>query len=322
MLLIDSILNEFLISLNSCKDISNVPEEFSCQLFWKFVDGNGLQDDLLFFVSNEEKIQIQVCRHDPKQRPALDIKVNWNTSLVLNLICQMNFRLRITSCFYEEGEVPGISHLVINESTNKKVYASPLEEHVDNFYDSLDSLTSQTNSKYAFPDIYFSVQDYESCFESMKLRPDGILIVELLCGDETVNQISNLKGSHYEKIETSIGLFQGAISNKSLSDAYKRNTAELGAIKGSFIMMTGPNGIGEAQLHAIDLREEAGYLDNLILSKFSKTVKDLKSFVFGSKTHKRSETIEYPTVFNCRLTFIRLHWKKLLELIKRNHRNP
>lgn len=312
-MLLDSVLNEFLINLNSFKDITKVPEEFSCQLIWKFVDGNGLQDDLLFFVSTEEKIQ--VCRHVPNQRPSLDIKVNWTASLVLNLICQMNFRLRITSCSYEEGEIPGISHLVINESTNKKVYASPLEAHLNNLYESSDSLTSQTNSTYAFPDIYFIVQDYETCFENMQLGPDGILIVELFCGDGTNNSKSDLIGTHYEKIDTSISLFQGAISNKSLSEAYQRNTAELGAIRGSFIMMTGPSGLGEAQLHAID-PAETGDLDEIILSKIVKTAKDLKRFVFGSKIHKNSEAIESPTVFNCRLTFIRLHWQKLLDLLK------
>ena len=166
--MIDPILNEFLINLNSFTDISKVPEEFSCQLLWKFVDGNGLQDDLLFFVSVEESIQ--VCRHILNQRPSLEIKVDWTASLVLNLFCQMNFRLRIASCSYKEGEIPGICHLVIDESTTRKVFASPLEEHVDNFYDSSDSLKSQKNSTYAFPNIYFSVQDYETCLHEKMLH--------------------------------------------------------------------------------------------------------------------------------------------------------
>ena len=312
--MLDSVLGEFLIHLNYFKDILKIPEEVSCQLLWKFVDGNGLQDDLLFFVSDDENIQ--VCRHIPSQRPSLEIKVDWTTSLVLNLIFQMNFSLRITSCSYKEGEIPGVHRLVIEESTHEKVYASPLEEHVDNFYDSSDSIMSQKKSTYSFPNIYFSVQDYENCFENIKSGPESILIVELYCSDEKEDSKSFLKGSFYEKINPLIVLFQGAITHKALREAYQRNTEELGTLKGSFIMMTGPDGIGEAQLHAIDQNETEDH-GEIVLSKIVKSAKNLKKFIFGQKNSKDSETIEYSTVFNCRLTFIRLHWRKLLEMLKK-----
>ena len=319
--MIESILNEFLITLNSFTDISDVPEEFSCQLLWKFVDGNGLQDDLLFFVSVNGNIK--VCRHIPNQRPSLDIKVDWTASLVLNLICQTNYCLRITSCSYKEAEIPGIQHLVIGESTTKKVYASPIEELVDNFYDSNESLKSQNNSTYAFPDIYFSVQDYETCFENMKLGPDDILIVELFCSDTEnthtdATVMSDMKGSFYKKIDPTKVLFQGAISNKAIREAYQRNIKEFGTLKGSFIMMTGPDGIGEAQLHALDPNDN-GDIDEIVLSAIIKTAKSFKRLIFDSKASKKIEQKGCPTsLFNCRLTYIRLHWKKLLLLIQRN----
>lgn len=317
MFVIDTALfKEFLNELRISGSIEAIPEEVSCKIFWKFIDNDGLQDDLLFFVSDDN--EIQVCRHVPNERPSLTIKVDWTVTLLLNLIIQMNFRLRISSCSYKDGSIPGMSHLVVEESTTKKVYASPLEAHVDKFYGSVDSLESHKASKYSFPLIYFSVQDYETCFENMTLGPDGILIVELfLTGKDKDTEVVvddkdkdgidfGLKGSFYEKINSSAVLFQGAISNKVLTGAYKRNTSELGRLKGSFIMMSGPEGIGEAQLHAVDPKNEE---DEIIAG-----IKKLKRFLFGSKRKEQNVTIEQES-YNCRLTFIRIHWRNLIDLL-------
>lgn len=306
----DNILSEFLKELDSSGSIEEISEEFSCKLFWKFVDSDELLDDLLFFVS--DKNEIQVCRHVPKQRPSLEIKVDWTATLILNLICQMNFGLRISSCTYKEAQIPGMSHLVIEEATIKKVYASPLETHVDKFYGSVESFESyRKSSKYSFPNIYFSVQDYETCFENMKLGQDGILIVELFLAGKSGKVCENdLKGSFYEKIDSSNVLFQGAISNKALSGAYKRNTKDLGITKGSFIMMNGPDGVGEAQLHAIDPS-----IHNEIITSGLKKIKRL--FGFGLKKRNSSTETSSSPCYNCRLTFIRLHWRSVIDLLNK-----
>lgn len=311
-----SVLQEFLNELRISGSIEAVPEEISWKLFWKFIDNDGLQDDLIFFVS--DKNEIQVCRHVPNERPSLTIIVDWTTTLTLNLICQMNFRLRITSCSYKDGEIPGMTHLIVEESTNKKVYATPLEAHVDKFYGSVESFESHKSSRYSFPFIYFSVQDYETCFENMKLGQDGILIVELfLAGkDETSYAAASvLKGSFYEKINSSIVLFQGAISNKVLTGAYNRSTRELGRFKGSFIMMSGPDGVGEAQLHAINPEIE----DDEIINGLKK----IKRLIFGSKKRDRNakiinEKTSSSYSYNCRLTFIRLHWRNIIDLLSKS----
>lgn len=302
-----AILKEFLNEIRISGSIEAVPEEISCKLFWKFIDNDGLQDDLIFFVS--DKKEIQVCRHVPNERPSLTIKVDWTATLALNLICQMNFRLKITSCSYEDGEIPGMAHLIVEESTNKKVYASPLEAHVDKFYGSVESFESHKASRYSFPFIYFSVQDYETCFENMTLGPDGILIVELFLGgqEETSDAAVVFKGSFYETINSSIVLFQGAISNKVLTGAYNRSTRELGRFKGSFIMMSGPDGIGEAQLHAINPEIE----DDEIINGLKK----LKRLFFRSKRRDTTVINEQASSYNCRLTFIRLHWRNLIDLL-------
>jgi hypothetical protein len=306
----DNILSEFLKELETSGSIEEIPDEVSCKLFWKFVDSDELQDDLLFFVS--DKNDIQVCRHVPNQRPSLEIKVDWTATLILNLICQMNFGLRISSCSYKEAQISGMSHLVIEESTIKKVYASPLETHVDKFYGSVDSFESyRKTSKYSFPNIYFSVQDYETCFENIKLGHDGILIVELfLAGKSGKYYEKELKGSFYEKIDSSSVLFQGAISNKALSGAYKRNTKDLGITKGSFIMMNGPDGVGEAQLHAVDTN-----IENELITSGLKKIKRL--FGFGSKKRETFTEASSSSCYNCRLTFIRLHWRSVIDLLNK-----
>lgn len=313
-MMFDVVLNEFLEELKS-SSIDEISEESSCKLLWKFVESDGLQDDLLFFVAKTTG-EIQVCRHISNQRPSLDIHVAWTESLALNLICHMNFSLRISSCAYKEGAMlAGICHLVIEEATNKKVFASPLKEHLNKFYGSADSVGSQKHSKYSFPEIYFTVQDYETCFENIKLGPEGILIVELYNSDvgET-NLKQDLKGSFYEKIDSSIVLFQGAITSKVLSGAYQRNTKEFGTTNGSFITMTGPDGIGEAQLHAIDSNSLED-LEQFITKKLGR----MKQFLFGKSKKDQIDIATGGQYYNCRLRFIRLHWKKIIELLVNKH---
>lgn len=224
--MIDVILKEFIEELK-LSSIDAFSEENSCKLLWKFVDSDGLQDDLLLFVAKTSG-EIQVCRHVANKRPSLNINVAWTESLALNLICHLNFRLRISSCAYKEGgTMAGICHLVIEESINKKIFASPLQEHSGkHFGSSDDSVASQKKAKYSFPEIYFTVQDYETCFENIKLGPDGILIVELYIADEQDGEC-DLRGHYYEKIKSKAVLFQGAINSKVLSGAYHQNIRDL-----------------------------------------------------------------------------------------------
>lgn len=76
--------------------------------------------------------------------------------------------------------------------------------------------------------------------------------------------------------------------------------------------MTGPDGVGEAQLHAIDSNSLVD-LDVIITKKLGK----IRQFFFGptkkdiTVKHINSETQYY----NCRLRYIRLHWKKIIEIL-------
>lgn len=293
--MLELVLSELFANFQSFGSFDNIPEEFSCKLFWKLIESDSLQDDLLFFISHS--CEFQVCRNVPNQRPSLEIKVDWTTTLILNLLCQMNFQLRISSCTYKEAEIAGISNLVIEESASKKVFASPLQENVDNFFGE-----EEKPLRYSFPDIYFNIQDFETCFDNMKLGPEGILIVELFCSDNSTEKVDQLRGSFYEKIEPSRVLFQGAVSHKILLNAHKRNSRYLDDCRGSFIMMKGPDGVGEAQLNVIEPIDSGG-----------KGIKKFKNLIFGNE--KLIKTSTQDLYFNCRLTFIRLHWKSLLELL-------
>lgn len=325
--MIESILKKLKYAKETNGIIENIPEEFYCELFWEFVDGGGLQDDLLFFVSttsktSESEPQIQVCRHVPKRRPALEIKVDWSATLILNLLCQINFRLRICSCRYEEGEISGMFRLVVKESTNKQVYASPLETLVDRNWKK-----EEINSPiFSFPNIYFCAQnnENESFFENVNLGPEDILIVELFSPLDVIdrkedNYISI--NNFYKKIESNC-IFQGAISNRILNLAYQKNYKELKTSHGTLIMMSGPEGIGEAQVYATDLNENNNFINSISSSSSSpfKNLKKIKRFFSGfgftggrSTTSKITNITSHPAEYNCKLNFIRLHWKDLIE---------
>ena len=329
IIMIEDVLKKLKYAKETNGTIEDIPEELYCELFWEFVDGDGLQDDLLFFVSTNSKTsesepQIQVCRHVPKQRPALEIKVNWSATLILNLICQINFRLRICSCRYEEGEISGMFRLVVKESTNKQVYASPLETLFDRSWKK-----KEINSPiFSFPNIYFCAQnnasENEFFFDNLNLGPEDILIVELYSPLDAIDRKEpNYIGidNFYKKIETNC-IFQGAISNRILNLAYQKNSIELETSHGTLIIMSGPEGIGEAQVHATGLNENNNFINSISSSSSSpfKSLKKIKQFFSGfgfiggrSTALKIANITNHPTEYKCKLNFIRLHWKDLIE---------
>lgn len=296
--------------------IDGIPEEISCQLFWNFAENDGLQDDLLFFASNDN--EIQVCRFVcGGPRPSINIKVDWTGSLILNLICQMNFSLKISSCSYIEGEIKGMSQLMIEDVAIKKVYAGPIECHLDHFFETRKDKKTKKNhhkiSKYSYPEIYFSVQDFDTCFQDIVIRKDSILIVELFVTPDRVEEADSiLETSNIFKRTESLCIFQGAISYDALKGAFHANVKEFGALRGSFIMMAGPDGIGEAQLNAKNIQNSGNENDEITLKS---AFKRLKSIISTDEAVSRDFLADQEPIFNCRLTFIRLHLMNVIKLL-------
>lgn len=309
--MIDCLLSEF-HSLNSSTLKGDV-EEAACKLFWKFVESGHLQDDLLFFVSQDG--ETQVCRYDLKHRPSLEINVKWSETLALNLICHLKFRLRVTVCAYFEGTVPGMSHLVVEESFIRNIFATPFADAADKS-NSTDSVASQKKSSFSFPDIYFTVQEGDSVACNVDLKAENILIIELfydINGDDnnSTGKFDNiLRGSFYERLSKKKNpIFQGAISSDSLLSACRSNTIRFGNQKGSLVTMSGPDSIGDAQIQVFDTFELTDHIEELVSSQLKK----LKGYIFGKPVKIKSGT---PSNFACRLQFIKMHWKHIMERLK------
>ncbi len=282
--------------LNEYGSIHEIPEEEACKLFWDFWDSGELVDDLFFFVSDlfpgQQRALLQVCRHSPQQRPEINIKVDWNATLVVNYICHSNFALRVSVCSYAEHKNSSVMSLVVDEEATVRVFASPIED----CQMKIKKSGSFEDCAISFPQIYFSVNNFDSCFEHIRLNPENVLIVELL----TAKQMSipkSRKGSFYTKFTSSESqsiIFQGAISYDSVLQVAADNHFD------GLVLMKGPDDVGEAQIQVHN-------------KKAPSTATKIKQ-LFRSVISK-SELTRQASDFECRLTFIRMHWLDILSKI-------
>ena len=289
-------------ALKTHGSIYDIPDEDACKLFWSFWDSGELVDDLFFFVSEllpgQQKALLQVCRHSHSQRPEINIKVDWNATLALNYICHSNFILRVSVCRYAECQSSSALNLVVDEEASLNVFASPIE---DCKLKSTEGSASFEDCSISFPQIYFSVNNFDSCFQDIQLHPENVLIVELLTTKEVeVRSIKKTtKGAAYTKFASNDSqaiIFQGAISYDSVMTAAREKDSY-----GS-ILMNGPDECGEAQIR-IHCKGEG---------KISVKLKRLLRSVIS-----KSEASKPAHVFDCQLTFIRIHW---LDILSKFHR--
>lgn len=276
--------------------IFDIPEEEACKLCWNFWDSGQLVDDLFFFVSKQVRGQhralLQVCRHSRQQHPEINVKVDWNATLALNYICHLNFILRVSVCAYFEDRSTSACHLVVKEEAVMKVFASPNEgEDVE-----VDDSASFENCSVSFPQIYFSVNNFDSCFKDIRLQPSNVLIVELMTfTGESISLAKSMKGSRHLKFDSNDRqrvIFQGAIEYEAIrSAAYDKESSSL-------VMLNGPDGVGEAQIEVF-LEED---------SPRTKFKNILRSMLNRSEAKEKLQEKD----FECRLRYIRMHWVDIL----------
>lgn len=277
-------------AINEFGSIHDVPEEDACRLFWKFWEADEMVDDLLFFVSQrepgQEKPVLQVCRHTSKQRPEINVKVDWNATLALNIICHTSYLLRVSVCTYFEDKKTSMYHLVVSEEVILPIYAGPIE----------GGFSQEDNcSTPSYPHLYFSVDNFETCFKNIRIAPDHVLIVELVTSRAASLAGKTIKGSFYKKFVDEpdcLILFQGAIAYDALVDAASTDNSD------GFVLMHGPDGTGEAQIHAL-LNNTKTHSTKHRIKRFIKDV--LKGSDVQKKPPKKHD-------FECRLTFVRMHW--------------
>jgi hypothetical protein len=309
------------IALGTEGRVQSIDEESACKMFWSHFgcerpdNVEHYADDLLFFVSRHST-KLQVCRHDGLKRPILDAKVDWLATLLLNFVCQMTYQLRICACYYYEGR------LVVKSTAMNAVYASPVECIVDKLQrhkaEKLDE--SHLAPKESFPRVYFAINDFDSCFEDIQVDVGEVLIVELAAVLESTEPLITGPKRFYEKIAPSpitLPIFQGAVTYDALLTAYEDqhnvlvDDHNLDAVKppDGFVMMTGPYGVGEAQVHLVT---DSGKIQGAKSTPrpfelIKELIRSVSSEFLNAAEVDASKDTLHP-IFNCRLTFIRMHW--------------
>jgi hypothetical protein len=294
-------MNPLFEAIKTYGSIYDIPEDEACRLLWNFWDSGALVDDLFFFVSEQSSGQqeapLQVCRHSFSVRPEINILVDWYATLALNFISHSKFALRVSVCSYAETKNSSVLNLVVDEEMSLSVFASPIEacklERGGKSASFEDCLIS-------FPQVYFSVNNFDSCFEHIRLHYDNVLIVELVAiGPESLAIQRTAQRGLFMKLASDAAqsvIFQGAVSYDSVLQA-----AAFKEFEGS-VLMSGPDQLGEAQIR-VNSRDQ------------SKTIVKLKRFL--RSVLSKEDTSQHARDFECQLTFIRMHW---LDILSKLHR--
>ncbi|KAJ9048211.1 hypothetical protein DSO57_1037297 [Entomophthora muscae] len=231
-----------------------------------------MNDDMLFFV---RQLAIEDLGQDPVfvrrkmkdcSMPLLDDPVLWKETFFLNLIVQLNCRLRVSVC--RRGSESTRAKTSSQPPTQKflkmvvkRVYALPSRSR-------LDSKDSEWECSY--PLIYYAVEDHDDMFDQLIIGEGEHLCVELLCSlnsdaDEDLpiqNNRTDLspetKTAYLGKRPNStVSLFQGAATYNSLISVLtqklalkpKRSKSSVqDPISPEYIIMRGPEGKGHAQV--------------------------------------------------------------------------
>lgn len=191
-------------------------------------------DDMLFFVSkiNPDESKIEVYRKDSKRLPCLtDFNYDWEETVYLNLILhQLEYTLTCAICIQTRTK-----DLEILKKHSKSVFASPSKR---------DLKSKGTEEIITYPNIYFTVDDFDDAFNEMVVKEGQMVCVELVARDGKKSRV----------------LFLGSIKYEALKKAYDSRAPtgtkfvqkmSLGSIadkRVEFVRMKGPASKGYAEM--------------------------------------------------------------------------
>lgn len=135
----------------------------------------GPRDDLLFFVNKKLSVDatsvLQVHRKNSPKLPTVDTPlIDWEETIYLNLLMQFFVYVVTVAVCTRTGP----QELQILHKFSETVYASPSRRHMDSKADS---------GEFAYPDLFFHVENYEEVFSNCVLRDCECLCVELTAYD-------------------------------------------------------------------------------------------------------------------------------------------
>ncbi|XP_067936239.1 uncharacterized protein KIAA0930-like isoform X2 [Watersipora subatra] len=214
------------------------------------------RDDLLFFVRNcntavqtrygsssnlydQQKDVVQVFRKDSKNLPSLgDLGYNWEETVYLNLILQQ-FEYSLTCAVCSRT---GDQELQILKKSTQKVYASPSQRSME---------SKGTGESLAYPNIYFTVDNFEEVFEDIVIRDSEMVCVELVATDRhgDFQAVIFIGSIRYEALRNVFDSKQSSLSARmKQSFSWGTQNQKIDTRRTEFIRMRGPHGKGHAEM--------------------------------------------------------------------------
>lgn len=187
-------------------------------------------DDMLFFVSkaNPEQSKIEVYRRDSKKLPFLtDFNYDWEETVYLNLILH-EFEYTLTCAICTQS---GAKDLEILKRHSKRVFASPSKR---------DLQSKGTEEEITYPNIYFTIDDFDSAFNEMIVKENEMVCVELIANDGKFRKVLFLGSIKYESLKKVYDA-RASTSSRMLQKVFSQKRVE-------FVRMKGPGAKGYAEM--------------------------------------------------------------------------
>lgn len=207
------------ISFISFPDIvQSVSEKFWTKSFHDcIIKTDQKSDDMLFYVSvvkpvNEDLVVVEkpvfVRRIGASNCPPSNSKlVDWEKTHLLNTITrQLSFRVTVCVCHNESESVNAESKFIQRAFT--KVFASPMKVTMRQETDKIEI---------GWPNLFFSVSDYEDVFSKIEVsKPGDFVVVDLAA-----------EGNFFGITQKNISLFRGGMGFKRISTVYYAGTSSI-----------------------------------------------------------------------------------------------
>eukprot|EP01059_Diplonema_ambulator_P033521 TRINITY_DN7058_c0_g1_i1.p1 TRINITY_DN7058_c0_g1~~TRINITY_DN7058_c0_g1_i1.p1 ORF type:complete len:447 (+),score=71.82 TRINITY_DN7058_c0_g1_i1:129-1469(+) len=231
----------------------------------------GELDDMVWFVANEagrdtEDVAFIRRKTDPESLPVEGAAtIDWRTTLYLNIITQWEYHLTVGVC---RSHIQGRKDMVALKWVERRVYAQPSSAEGDH-----------GEHKCTFPQIYFTVDDFNEAFGDIQLEEGHAWCVELVAKNDD-QRIPVFRGAvPFEKMSRGLAATSPGLSLSSLFS--KKEPRE--------INMRGPGGRGAA-------RAEVGQVEGSSLKCCLVFVKALwVDIAYALENPIESQWMEIPT---------------------------
>jgi len=202
------------------------------------------RDDMLFYIRKNPELKnkhgivqpmVEVYRRDSKRLPALDEPtIDWEETLYINIILhQFEYTITCGLCSRTAEK-----NLQILKKFSQRVYPSPSKRSMD---------SKGTREEITYPNIFFTVDDFEEAFQDLIVRDPESVAVELTARD---------KGGKFSSV-----IFLGSVRYESLKHVYDGRASltqkltqrmSMGLLnkkkRVEFLKMRGPRGKGCAEM--------------------------------------------------------------------------